>query len=68
MLDDNTKAAFVRDGLLRYPTARDTVDYFQTTVVETIQRAFEEKSDPWHNFEPRHQGGSLEDRKDNWSD
>ena len=57
MLDDTTKAAFIRDGLVHYPGARETVDYFQTTILESIQKAFEEK-DEWKNFKPHRQGGT----------
>ena len=59
MLDDTTKAAFIRDGLVHYPGARETVDYFQTTILESIQKAFEEK-DEWKNFKPHRQGGTFE--------
>jgi hypothetical protein len=59
MIDDTTKVAFVREGLKHYPGARETVDYFQTTILEGIQNAFEEKTD-WKHFEPRRQDGNLE--------
>ena len=38
MLDDTPKAAFIRDGLVHYPGARETVDYFQTTILESIRK------------------------------
>jgi len=51
MLDTTNKIEFIRQGLVRYPDARDTVDYFQTSVMEAIFAAFEAKAG-WRNFQP----------------
>jgi hypothetical protein len=60
MLEKTSKIEFVRVGLLRYPDARETVDYFQTSVTEAIFAAFEAKTN-WKYFQPfRDPGGSLE--------
>jgi len=60
MLDRTRKADFIREGLARYPDARETVDYFQSSVMEAIFAAFEAKTN-WKNFQPRRDGeGSLE--------
>jgi len=59
MLDRTKKAEFIREGLARYPDARETVDYFQSSVMEAIFTAFETKMN-WKTFQPRRLGGSLE--------
>lgn len=56
MLEKASMMEFLRVGLSRYPDARETVDYFQTSVMEAIFAAFEAKT--WKNFQPfRNQGG-----------
>lgn len=51
MLDEANKIKFLRDGLIHYPDARETVDYFETFVTEAILAAFEAKTN-WKNFRP----------------
>ncbi|MBK9240537.1 MAG: hypothetical protein IPL75_09815 [Acidobacteria bacterium] len=63
MLDETGKAQFLRVGLERYPDARDTVDYFQASVVDAIISAFSEKT-TWKNFQPRRDAeGNMETGK-----
>lgn len=49
MLDATAKLNFLREGVKRYPDARETVDYFQTSVLEAIFAAFEARSN-WNHF------------------
>ncbi len=57
MLEKTSRMEFLRVGLLRYPDARETVDYFQSSVMEAILAAFEAKTN-WKNFQPsRNQEG-----------
>jgi hypothetical protein len=59
MLDATNKIKFFRDGLVHYPDARETVDYFQTSAMEAIFGAFEAAN--WKNFKPhRDSEGSLQ--------
>jgi hypothetical protein len=51
MLGEKNKTEFLRIGLSRYPDARETVDYFQTSMMELIVGAFEAKT-TWKNFQP----------------
>ncbi len=51
MLEKANKIEFLRVGLSRYPDARETVDYFQTSVMEAIFAALEAKTN-WKNFRP----------------
>ena len=63
MLETTSKAEFLRVGLVRYPDARETVDYFETSVEEAILAAFQAKTN-WKNFQPsRGPEGSLESGK-----
>ena len=63
MIERTSKIEFVRAGLSRYPDARETVDYFETTVMEAIFAAFEAKT-IWQHFRPlRNAEGSLESGK-----
>lgn len=57
MLDEANKIKFLRDGLVHYPDARETVDYFERSVKEAIVAAFEAKTN-WKNFRP-HRGDST---------
>jgi hypothetical protein len=52
MLDSASKIEFLRIGLARYPDARETVDYFETTLMDPIFAAFNAKAD-WKSFQPR---------------
>ena len=59
MIERTSKIEFLRAGLSRYPDARETVDYFETTVMEAIFAAFEAKTS-WKNFQlVRSADGSL---------
>lgn len=59
MLGTTSKSEFLRVGLARYPDARETVDYFEVTVMEAIFAAFEAKA-VWNRFQPiRDSAGSL---------
>ncbi len=51
MLDKASEGNFIRIGLERYPDARETVDYFETAVMQAIFSAFEGKGD-WKHFQP----------------
>jgi hypothetical protein len=62
VLDAAKKAEFFREGLRRYPDARETVDYFQTSILEAMFAAFEARTN-WVNFQPRRDAGNLETGK-----
>ncbi len=63
MLDHAQVAAFVREGLLRYPDARETVDFFQTSILDALTAAFQSKPS-WRNFQPRlDSDGNLQSSK-----
>lgn len=63
MLDETKKSEFLRLGLERYPDARDTVDYFQTSITDAILAAFVEKTS-WKNFAPKRDStGNFENGK-----
>lgn len=53
---------FLREGLARYADARETVNYFQTSILEALFRVFEAKMN-WKNFEPVRVEGNLESAK-----
>lgn len=60
MLDKTSRIDFLRTGLTRYADARETVDYFETTMMDSIVAAFEAKTD-WTNFQPiRDSDGHLQ--------
>jgi len=40
MLDDTSRIEFLRAGMAPYPAARETVDYFETTLMKLIVDAF----------------------------
>lgn len=64
MLDATSKTKFFRDGLVHYPDARETVDYFQTSATEAMFAAFEATN--WKNFKPHRdsEGRSSLDKVD----
>ena len=51
MLEKADQIKFLRDGLLRYPDAHDTVDYFEKLVMESILGAFDGKT-VWKELRP----------------
>jgi hypothetical protein len=60
MLHDISGMEFLRTGLGRYPDARETVDYFETTLMNAVLAAFATKRD-WKHFVPtRDSDGALE--------
>src|SRR5262245_54613041 len=52
MLDDAQMTAFLREGLLRYPDARESVDFFQASILDVLTATFQSKPS-WRNFQPR---------------
>jgi hypothetical protein len=55
----DSEIAFLREGLLRYPGARETVQYFERHVLDAIFSAFETRAN-WKHFQPVRKKGSLE--------
>ena len=53
---------FLRAGVVRYPDAWETVDYFETVILEQIFAAFNAR-DPWKHFHPSSKDGDLESGK-----
>lgn len=54
MADRASEIAFFREGLSHYPDARETVDYFEKSVEESISRAFDAKTQ-WKTFQPTYE-------------
>jgi hypothetical protein len=59
MLDKGTAIEFLRTGVVRYPDARETVDYFETVMMDEIFAAFNARN-PWKHFRPLSKDGDLE--------
>jgi hypothetical protein len=59
VLDGTAKLDFVREGLKRYPDARGVVDYFQSSILDALTAAFEERS-AWTHFQPLLRDGRLD--------
>jgi hypothetical protein len=59
MAHKTNELEFFRTGLLRYADARDTVDYFESSVQKALLGAFNGKAD-WRHFVPdRDSSGNL---------
>ena len=58
MAENTSDLAFFREGLARYPEARETVDFFENSVLDALSKAFEEKTE-WKGLSRKAQEAVL---------